>query len=405
MTLSENDLIHLNRTGEQLKSAIRNLIAELPPTAQSIAGMAKYLDANKSTCQRLLNVMNKSQDGLDVILLVPGYEGINQFVDCMQAKGVNESLVEHARKASKTFIKDIKTFGRSHSSLKKILSRRHQSSQGGYSLSAAEQNRAAHFEASKQLLGESSQLTFATFVAQPNPRDDDYYQEFALVSRQGVNIKTQARPFMQFYSKDCLPSDSQSVTQSDGPPDVKEFALGMVDEFTSIDLREAYSGYSQATSSLVFANIKSDEQPFDATFLFNNPKDSFNPLSSKFKTTVHSISIKIPTERLVMLVFLEKSLDKRCSVNVGCYPNSLVMERQQHNYDEIWNDRFPEFPELKIVNSLTSVTELTAIDKSDEMIQYLFDYGKLDKEHFVCYMIDVKYPIWSSTYRVYFEFA
>lgn len=404
-TLSENDLIRLNRTGEQLKSAIRNLVNELPQNAQSINGMAKYLGANKSTCQRLLNVLNKSHDGLDVILLVPGFEGINQFIDCIEALSVDQNLVEHARKASKTFIVDIKAFGRSHSSLKRMLGERMQANPGNYSLSAAEQNRAAHYQASSQLLGESGDVTFATFVAQPNPRDENYYQELALVSRQGVRIQTEARPFMQFYSKECLPSASEKVTKSDRPPAVEEFALGMVDEFSSIDLREAYSGYSRATSSLVFANLKSDEMPFDATFLFNNPKESLNPLLGKHKTTVHSISIKIPTKRLVMMVFMDKQLDKRSSVNVGCYPNSVVLERQKHSYDEIWNDRFPEFPELKIVNSLTSIKELTGINQSDEMVHYLFDYGKLKKEDFVCYMIDVKYPIFSSAYRIYFEFS
>ena len=121
MALNENDLIHLNRTGEQLKSAIRNLIAELPQQAQSIAGMAKWLDANKSTCQRLLNVINNSSDGLDVIQLVPGFEGINQFIDCAEAKQIDSSLIEAARKASKTFNGDIKSYGRSHSHLKRSL--------------------------------------------------------------------------------------------------------------------------------------------------------------------------------------------------------------------------------------------------------------------------------------------
>lgn len=405
MALGENDLIHLNRTGEQLKSAVRNLIVQLPPHGQSINGMAKYLGADKSTCQRLLNVVNKSHDGIEVILLLPGIDGINQYIDCAETQSIDPTLIDAARKASKTFAKDIKTFSRSHSGLKRLLQAKEEQVEISYSLSAAEQNRADHFHASQRLLGESGELTFAAFIAQPNPRATQHYQEVALVSRQGVNIKTQARPFMQFYSKECLPSDSQRAQKSAGVPLVDEFALGMVDEFSSIDLREAYSGYSQETSSMVFSNIKHEDQPFDATFLFNNPKESANPVDSQFKTTVHSISIKIPTKRLVMLVFLDKQLDKRSSVNVGCYPNSIVLERQRHTYDDIWNDRFPEFPDLKIVNALNSIKELTAVENSDEMVQYLFDYAKLSREQFVCYMIDVNYPIWSSAYRIYFEFA
>jgi hypothetical protein len=106
-----------------------------------------------------------------------------------------------------------------------------------------------------------------------------------------------------------------------------------------------------------------------------------------------------------MLVFLDKRFDNRSSVHVGCYPYSLLVEREQHTYDEIWNDRFPEFPDVKIVNSLTSVSELTEVKEADAIIQYLFDYAQLSRDEFVCYMIDVKYPIWSTTYRMYFEFG
>lgn len=400
--LTENDLIQLNRTGEQLKNAIRDLIDKMPPHAHSIAGMAKWLNANKSTCQRLLNVMNKSHDGLDVIQLVPGYEGINQFIECAQRKQIDEVLIQQAVKASKTFKSDIHLFGRSHSSLKRRLAALKGQQ---YSLSTAESNRMAHFNASVSMLGESSDLTFATMIARPNPKDENYYQEFAIVSRQGVSIQKQARPFMQYYSKEALPFVAGPNASLENVQVLDKFDLGIVEPFSSVDLKEAYSGYSHTSSSLVFSNMDSSEKPFDATFIFNDPQDSKNPLTGHFKTTTHSISIKIPTKRLVMLVFLDKECDKRSSVNVGCYPYSLQVERQEHTYDEIWNDRFPEFPDLKILNPLTSVSELTEIEQADEMVQYLFDYAQVDREDFVCYMIDVSYPIWSTTYRVYFEYV
>ena len=206
MSLNENELIHLNRTGEQLKSAIRNLISEMPSTAQSIAGMAKWLDANKSTCQRLLNVMNKSHDGLEVIQLVPGIDGINQFIECAQNRGVDGLLIQEAIKANQTFKHDIQLYGRSHSELKRQLSGLNsQQQQGNYSMTTAENNRKVHYEASEQLLGESCGLAFASFIVRPNPLNDQFYQELAIVSKQSVNIKQQARPFMQYFSKDNLP--------------------------------------------------------------------------------------------------------------------------------------------------------------------------------------------------------
>ncbi len=402
---SESDLIHLNRTGEQLKNAIRCLIEKMPPKAQSIAGMAKWLEANKSTCQRLLNVINKPQDGLDVFQWVPGIEGINQFIDSAQQKQNDELLIQEARKASKIFNNDIHHFGRSHAQLKRRLAALKNQHQVQYSSSGAEANRKAHFQASEAMLGESSELTFAAMVALPNRNDDKFYHELAVVSRQQVSIQSQARPFMQFYSPDQLPFATEPKGDAELLGKLEEFDLGILEQFSSVDLKEAYSGYSKTSLSLVFGNMDSSNRPFDATFLFNNPKDSTNPLNGGFKTTTHSISIKIPTKRLVMLVFIDKQCDKRSSVNVGCYPYSLQVERGAHTYDEIWNDRFPEFPDLKIVNSVTSISESCDIERADEMIGYLFDYAKLSRDDFVCYMIDVDYPIWPTTYRMYFDYA
>lgn len=404
MSFNENELIHLNRTGEQLKSAIRNLISEMPSAAQSIAGMAKWLDANKSTCQRLLNVMHKSHDGLEVIQLVPGIEGISQFIDCAKKKGIDGLLIQEAVKACQTFKHDISAYGRSHSQLKRQLAGLNNQHQGQYSMTTAENNRKVHYDASELLLGESCALTFSAFIVRPNPVDEKCYQELAIVSKQAVNIKQQARPFMQFFSKDSLPFVKDPNTYTEKSRVVEQFDLGIVDRFSSSDLKEAYSGYSRASASLVFNNLSDIKIPFDATFLFNNPDGAANPLTCDVSTSNHSISIKMPTQRLVFLVFLDKRFDRRSTVSVGCYPNSMQAEREQHSSDEVWNDRFPEFPDLKIVHTLTSVTELTSINTADSMIAYLFDYAQLSRDDFVCYMIDVKYPIWSSTYKIYFEF-
>ncbi|MFT4927459.1 MAG: hypothetical protein ACI8WB_003566, partial [Phenylobacterium sp.] len=210
--------------------------------------------------------------------------------------------------------------------------------------------------------------------------------------------------FMQYFTKDDLPFVKDPSTYGDESRVVDQFDLGIVDRFSSSDLKDAYTGYSWASSSLVFNNLNKIQIPFDATFLFNNSHADANPLSTEATTSNHSMSMKMPTKRLAFLVFVDKRFDRRSTVSVGCYPNSMQIERTQHSSGEVWNDRFPEFPELKIVNSLTSITELTGIDNADAMVQYLFEYGELSRDDFVCYMIDVRYPIWSASYKIYFEF-
>jgi hypothetical protein len=44
MLLEKEDLIALNRTGENLKSVLRHLIQGFPHSAKTIAGMSNWLD-------------------------------------------------------------------------------------------------------------------------------------------------------------------------------------------------------------------------------------------------------------------------------------------------------------------------------------------------------------------------
>jgi len=142
---------------------------------------------------------------------------------------------------------------------------------------------------------------------------------------------------------------------------------------------------------------------FNATFLFSNPDELANPLVHKSKCSSTSISIKNPTKKLMMLVFLEKKLDMRSMVNVGCYSGNQKVEEGKLRSDDMWTERLPEFPELRIVQPNSPDAQSISGMAIGELSDYLFNFSNLDKKDFACYLLEVDHPIWSSTYRVYFE--
>lgn len=90
-----------------------------------------------------------------------------------------------------------------------------------------------------------------------------------------------------------------------------------------------------------------------------------------------------------MLVFLEKKLDMRSSVNVGCYSGNQKVEEGKLRSDDMWTERLPEFPELRIVQSDSPdiyQQDGLAIGK---MCDYLFTFANLDKNEYSCYMLEV----------------
>ncbi len=400
--LEKEDLIVLNRNGEQLKSVIRHLLEEFPKSARTISGMSKWLNVNRSNSQRILNSINKSHNGKDVLCMLPGVAGLKEFIEQCKRKKITPVLIVEATKAFETFQNNIKQYSRSHSELKRMLIDSTNDSLEN-SKEATASKRKKHYQVSKELIGESTEFLFATYVLKVNEKRPQCLQEIALISKQGNSRQSSARPFFQYYSHVNNPDFKKpKLLTNDSPFDDEQFSVGIVKDYSSTKLIEGYSGYSKMLSSLIFNNMKDDDKPFDATYLFHNPDEIENPLTSNTNSSSTAISIKNPTKHLIMMVFIERKLDIRSTVNVGCYSGSNIPEGDL-SVDEVWNDKLPEFPELKIVSQNSPVAVESHNKEYGHLTDYLFKHVGLDKNDYVCYLMDVSYPIWSTSYRIYFE--
>ena len=403
MKLEKEDLVLINRTGENLKSVLRHIVNEFPHSGQSINGMSKHLNYNRSNCQRILDGLNKSKDGKQVLCLLPGVAGLRDFLIKVDALDIEKQLVLEAEKAVDAFELVLKKYARSQAQLKRLLGATVISSDHANGELTAQEKREQHYLVSKQLLGFSINEIFCCYVLRENQQRPDYLQEIAMIAKKGIKRSIAAQPFIQFYTHPHPENFTkpENIT-AHSTLDSSSFQVGLVQEFTTNGLLEAYSSYSTSNSGIVFNEIP-DTPEFDATFLFNNPDELFNPLRAESRCSSTSISIKNPTKKLNMLVFIEKHLDMRSRVNVGCYSGNQKVEEGKLRADDMWTERLPEFPELKVVQpqSLQQISDSEfAIN---DMTNYVFDLAGLSQEDYSCYMLEVTYPIWSTTYRVYFE--
>lgn len=403
MLLEKEDLIALNRTGENLKSVLRHLVQGFPHPAQTIAGMSNWLDFNRSNCQRIINAINKSTDGKQVLCNLPGIAGLREFLAKISKQTVEEQLIQEARCAIDSFDIQIKKYARSHAELKRLLSYTPVKNTFDKNLLSAEEKREQHYLVSKQLIGSSIETLFSCYILKESDQNKEYLQEVAMISKQQVVRSKASPPFVQFYTRphpEGFVAPENITAKSRIEP--SHFHIGVVDEYSSEGMLSAYSSYSPSNSGIVFNDLE-DTETFDATFLFCNPDELANPLEHESKCSSTSISIKNPTKKLVMLVFLEKKLDMRSSVNVGCYSGNQKVEEGKLRSDDMWTERLPEFPELKVLHPDSPGAQVNGSIAIGEMSDYLFSFANLDKKDFSCYLLEVEYPIWSSTYRIYFE--
>ena len=403
MPLEKKDIVALNRTGESLKHVLRHLIIKFPQSAQSISGMSTWLDYNRSNCQRILNALQKSDNGKEVLCLLPGISGLEEFISKVSHCHAEPQLILEAEKAIQVFNHQIKQYARSHAELKRLLSEPKNVLNANHEIVTGQNKRKQHFVSSKQLLDSSVDTLFSCYILTQSSHDQEFLQEVAMISKRGIIRGKEAPPFVQFYTHPNPEGFTapEHIT-AESRIEANKFRIGIVDEFSDVNLADAYSSYSTSNSGIVF-NELNDGGPFDASFLFSNPDELANPLVHQSKCSSTSVSIKNPTQKLVMMVFLEKKLDMRSSVNVGCYSGNQKVEEGKLRADDMWTERLAQFPELNVLQTSSPRAHNIGDLNVGEMCDYLFNFASLDKGDFVCYMMEVDYPIWSSTYRIYFE--
>ncbi|MCP4988074.1 MAG: hypothetical protein GY928_19105 [Colwellia sp.] len=294
--LEKEDIIALNRTGENLKSVLRHLVQGFPQSAQTIAGMSNWLDFNRSNCQRILNGINKSQDGKQVLCLLPGIAGLQEFLTQVSKQTLEEQLVLEARSAVDAFDVQIKKYARSHAELKRLLSNKPASNSLDKNLLTAEEKREQHYLVSKQLIGSSIEMLFSCYILKESDQNKAYLQEVAMISKQGIARTKASPPFVQFYTRPnpqgfTSPENINSTSRIE----LERFHIGVVDEYSTEGLLSAYASYSPSNSGIVFNDLENVDD-FDATFLFCNPDELANPLEHESECSSTSISIKNPTK-------------------------------------------------------------------------------------------------------------
>jgi hypothetical protein len=401
MSLHQSDLASLSQLGKELKSALKEVIDNLPNRVQSISGMSEHLNYNRSNCQRLLNATSKNKEGIEVISLLPGITSLTEF--CEKSTPYIEAKENHKlQHLIEEFQRQIKLHARSHSELKRILSS-YSDVNSEQKIVTKKDKQARLYEAAKELIGASIDTLFCSYILSNSTKNKDFLQETAMISKLGNTHEKFAPPFVQFYTHPH-PNDfvkpslitADSITTNDG------FSIGIVDEYSSDGLFDAYASYSPSNSGIVFDDF-SENKPFNATFLFDNPDELANPITHQSHCSSTSLSIRNPTKKLVMLVFLDKAIDMRSTVNVGCYQGNQKVDDGHLKASDMWTERLPSFPDLKIVNLLSPNISSSSSLNIVELTDYQFKFAQLDKQNFVCYMMEINYPIWTSTYRIYFE--
>ncbi len=400
--MSPQDLLLLEQFGAAFGAQLQQLIAGFPAAAGTISGMAKWLGYHPSNCQRILQACQPQLTGHQVLCQLPGLNSLAAFGQLLQERLGTEQTAQFHRQLLQ-WQQLHQQYFRSHAQMKRVLTSTVSAPMTVAALPDRRNLRQQHFDSSKNLIGSSIDTLFACYVLTASARDPQYLQEIALIGKKNFCRRADAPPFVQFYTHPHPAHFERPLDiTADARMDPSQFQIGVIRPFSSANFVAHYRSYSASNSGLLFDDYGS-EVPFDATFLFSNPDELANPLTHQSRCSSTSISIKTPTRKLIMAVFLDKKIDIRSTVNVGCYSGNQKVEDGRLRAEDMWTELLPDYPDLTILHAASPAAKVVADVEVGAQSDFLFQFAGLQKQDFVCYFMEVDYPIWSSTYRIYFQ--
>ena len=411
MALNEIDLAQVKRSGEHFKKTLRELFENIPPKSRSIIGLHRWTKVNKSTCQRLVQALTKSTDGIDVVIKLPGPDGLQQFIKKFKKLFEDKSKLGDFDQMIQEYQNLIFSYASSQSNLKRVLLQ---------SSSKTNLNREQYFkklrmqayQTNRELTGESIDLYFGIHVIKENKEDKTTVDETVVANRIGVELAKNARPFVQTFtanqgSSDLLPP--VAVAQHDFFEESKKgHNEYLLTDFSSPDIGKSFAGVGSLGNNLIYnQNLNpSLTEKFDITMAFQVLKGQKSPLHGGPKVMSQGLMQRSPAKKLILLTLMNKKLDKRSAVQGGCYPSSVRALEIGHNPEDLWSDKFSDSSEIKILDTDSeSMAEKTGVDNADQLIAEVMRLLRDDVTNYTGYFLEVDYPLWLTSQRFYFDFS
>jgi hypothetical protein len=401
--MSEQELVRLQRVGDRLISTFSALIEQLPADARGISGMARYLGVHKATCQRIVEGAQQSDDALAAFLRFPGVRALRLHLKACRKRAVDGAVVEACEAAVRQFDDELEHYQVSHRGLIDLIASLRAAEDGGDSAlhrrRAMEQRRAL-FGAARRLTGEETEAKVVVAIIRPAEVNEDRLAITVACSLLGVSRETFARPIVPFILAGHHP-EREGRAADEAPAKYQ-----LLPKLSTTGLRTVRLAGSGGRTLLVVetegeAGARGGE-PVDVSLLFRTAAQ-LNPAKRPGERITAAVRVTQPTHHLLADVYVDRRLPIRAMPVGGCFALTAPPgNAPDGGADDCWFDRFPESVGIAPLSGFGGSGRMNPTQKrASELARLAFEADALDREDFVAFRTEVKYPVWQSEYRVY----
>ncbi|WP_444997273.1 hypothetical protein [Aliikangiella sp. IMCC44359] len=406
--LTKQDKKKLEQQGKQLRNSLKNILEGFPWEVQTASGLARATGNSLSSCQRLFSAVNRTSSGCEFLTALPGVAALQSIIDTLPSDIGNSQLTQ-LKDITDNYAKIIFQNGKSQKSLKKMLDE-YSDAQSLAKISLQDSVNIRHqaYLYNYNLSGESVEHYLGIHLINTSPTKENYVSEFIIASRKNIELKDGARPFLQPFSGNESPvelKDPEFIpAYVSSPFDKTQEKSFVLEKYSTPQIKEQYIGINHRKNAFMFGKQNTN---FDVACGRYEPAaiQLEHQHKKEMDSCIFGIANRVPAKRLTLLVLMEKTLARQCNIKSGCYSSSLKVHEHRHHSAQILYERLADSPSISLFEpGIDNIDLLIPNSNIAEILDSCSKFTDQSLTQYSGFFFDLPFPIWQTTYRMYFEF-
>lgn len=398
------------RIASRLRSEMRRVLASLPADARGASALARLLGLERTTCQRLVHALDRSQ-GIDLLERLPGVRGLRSVLEALRLQRIPEQELAAAEAAVDEYEQLLRSLGAGRSALvQSLISAPVQPAAPAqptrWSRSQAEL-RESHFQTSAELAGRWSDVQVLLWVIGPAPKEPGKLLSLkaaGFIQHQSGNpamplvissIARIANPKPSDSANDlCESLEAEPVTGRSPGVLLKSFCSDPLPRITSRQDAQNVEHYVDFES-------EPRGRPFDLVIAHRAavagipPYEEDPPLQETWHLSAY------PARHLVFDTYLHEDLLRRSipSLSTHAWSPGLSIEVDR------WTTQVPGAPRLQLLGPGLAGAASDAYPRQPELLGHLLDSLGWDPRRFHGLRCETAFPLWRIGYCMRFDFG
>lgn len=398
--LSAAEEVEAERIARRLASEIRPVIGLLPDEERGASAMARALELDRATCQRLVAAARQNA-GVETLVQMPGVQGLRQFLAAMDRRITDEAgreILTSAGAAIDAFSDLLDRLAGSQRKLKARLEARRAATEGpaihvrggSDDLSV----RQSLFKAAATATGRWSETLVSLNAIRPLPGNPLMTESVGVRGLIGHHARQDAVP---------LELGHVSPLRARAAGEQVEPAGLVLEEFSSKPSPIVVSK-SSPTVVVYTVDLPAMTMSGGVDVVIGKKRSLTEKHPATLDPPIGEVwnLINFPARRMLFDVYLHRDIARRCLPSIELH---LWAPESPSHVQARWSTRFPGSPRLELLGPGLRAIATPTYARLPEVVARMFSLAGWEPEEFVGYRCEKAYPMWRGGYCMSFDFS